>query len=46
MQFDKQKLEPLFKDDVKVSTTQIRLDLKRLRGEWQKVLEEVVKGMG
>jgi transcription-repair coupling factor (superfamily II helicase) len=46
MQFDKQKLEPLFKDGVKVSTTQLRLDLKRLRGEWQKVLEEVVRRVG
>jgi transcription-repair coupling factor (superfamily II helicase) len=46
MQFDKQKLEPHFKDGVKVSTTQIRLNLKRLRGEWQKVLEGVVRRVG
>jgi transcription-repair coupling factor (superfamily II helicase) len=46
MQFDKQKLEPLFKDGVKVSTTQLRLNPKRLGKEWQKVLEEVVRRVG
>jgi transcription-repair coupling factor (superfamily II helicase) len=46
MQFDKQKLEPVLKDGVKVSTTQLRLDLKRLKGEWQKVLEEVLNRVG
>jgi transcription-repair coupling factor (superfamily II helicase) len=46
MQFDKQKLEPRFKDGVKVSTTQLRLDLKRLGKEWQQVLEDILKGVG
>jgi transcription-repair coupling factor (superfamily II helicase) len=42
MQFDKQKLAPLLKDGVKVSTTQLRLNPKRLGKEWRKVLEEVL----
>ncbi len=42
-QFDKQKLEPILKDGIKVGITQLRLNPKRLGGEWQKVLEEVVK---
>jgi len=45
MQFDRQKLEPIFKDGIKVSTSQIRLNLKRLGKEWQGVLEEVVRGI-
>jgi transcription-repair coupling factor (superfamily II helicase) len=46
MQFDKQKLEPCFKDGIKVGTTQLRLDLKRLGKGWQGVLEEVLKKVG
>ncbi len=42
MQFDKLKLEPLLKDGIKVGTTQLRLNPKRLGGEWQEVLKEVV----
>ena len=45
LQFDRQKLEPVFKDGIKVSTSQIRLNLKRLGKEWQGVLEEVVRGI-
>jgi len=42
MQFDKQKLEPLLKDGIKLGFTQLRLNPKRLGGEWQQVLEEVL----
>jgi len=42
MGFDRQKLEPL-KDGIKVGITQLRLNPKRLGGEWQKVLEEVLR---
>ncbi len=42
MGFDKQKLEPVLKDGIKVGITQLRLSPKRLGGEWQKVLEQVL----
>ena len=45
MRFDKQKLEPLLRDGVKLGLTQLRLHPKRLGKEWRKVLEEVVRGM-
>jgi len=40
-QFDKQKLEPVLRDGIRVGITQLALNPKRL-GEWQKVLEEVL----
>jgi len=43
MQFDKQKLAPILKDGIKVGTTQLRLNLKRLGKDWQKVLEDILK---
>ncbi len=43
MQFDKQKLEPILKDGMRVGTTQLRLNPERLGGEWQQVLEEVLE---
>ena len=46
MQFNKQKLEPFLKYGIKIGTTQLRLNPKRLGGEWQKVLEGVLKRMG
>ncbi|MBA7669073.1 Transcription-repair-coupling factor [subsurface metagenome] len=46
MQFNKQKLEPLLRDGIKLGTTQLRLHPKRLGGEWQGVLEEVLRGIG
>jgi len=46
LQFDKQKLEPILKDGIKIGTTQLRLNLKRLGSEWQKVLEEVLRRVG
>jgi transcription-repair coupling factor (superfamily II helicase) len=42
MQFSKQQLEPFSKDGIKVGSTQLRLNPKRLGGEWQGVLEEVL----
>ncbi len=45
MGFDRQKLEPVLKDGIKVGITQLRLNPKRLGGEWQRVLEEVVRGV-
>jgi transcription-repair coupling factor (superfamily II helicase) len=42
MQFDKQKLEPIIKDGIKIGQTQLRLNPKRLDIEWQRVLEEVL----
>ncbi len=46
MPFDKQKLEPLVRDGIKLGTTQLRLHPKRLGKEWQKVLEEVLERVG
>jgi len=43
LQFNKQQLEPFFKDGIKVGLTQLRLNPKRLGKEWQQVLEEVVR---
>ncbi|MDI6814692.1 MAG: transcription-repair coupling factor [Dehalococcoidales bacterium] len=43
MKFNKQKLEPLIKDGIKVGTTQLRLNPRRLGSEWQKVLEDILK---
>jgi transcription-repair coupling factor (superfamily II helicase) len=45
MQFDKQQLEPL-KDSINVGLTQLSLNPKRLGGEWQGVLEEVLGRVG
>ena len=46
LQFDKQKLEPILKEGIKVGVTQLRLDLKRLGRGWQKVLEEMLGKVG
>ncbi|MFC1994953.1 TRCF domain-containing protein [Chloroflexota bacterium] len=46
MQFDRQKLEPILRDGIKVGITQLSLNLKRLGKEWQQVLEEVVRMVG
>jgi len=43
MQFDRQQLEPLLKDGIKVGITQLRLNPKRLGSHWQQVLEEVLR---
>jgi len=46
LRFDKQKLEPLSKDGIKVGLTQLRLNPKRLGTDWQEVLEEVLRKVG
>ena len=46
MHFDKQQLEPFSRDGIKIGLTQIRLNPKRLGGEWKKVVEEVVERVG
>jgi len=43
MHFNKQQLEPMAKDGIKLSLTQVRLNPKRLGRDWQRVLEEVVR---
>jgi transcription-repair coupling factor (superfamily II helicase) len=43
MRFDRQKLEPILRDGIKLSLTQLRLNYKRLGKEWQQVLGEVLK---
>ena len=42
MRFDRQKLEPVLRDGIKLGVTQIRLNLRRLGRGWQKVLEEAL----
>jgi len=46
MPFDRQKLQPLARDGIKLGLTQISLSPKRLGKEWQKVLEEVLRKVG
>jgi transcription-repair coupling factor (superfamily II helicase) len=46
MRFDQQKLAPLLKDGIKVGTSQLRLNPKRLGKEWQKTLEGVLSKIG
>ncbi|HUU08094.1 MAG TPA: TRCF domain-containing protein, partial [Dehalococcoidales bacterium] len=53
MRFDREQLEPYLeklgsplKDGITLSPTQLRLHPKRLGGEWKRVLEEVLKGVG
>jgi hypothetical protein len=41
MQFDKQQLEPL-RDRINVGLTQLRLNPKRLGGEWQEIMEDIL----
>ncbi len=43
LQFNKQQLEPILKDGIKVGTSQLRLNPKRFGGEWQQVLERVLE---
>jgi len=46
MHFDKQQLEPLMKDGIKVGLNQLRLNPKRLGKEWREVLEELLDKIG
>ena len=40
MQLDRQKLEPILRDGIKLGFSQLRLNPKRLGEEWRQVLEE------
>jgi transcription-repair coupling factor (superfamily II helicase) len=44
MRFDREKLEPVLRDGIKLGTAQLRLQPRRLGKEWQAVLEEIVRG--
>jgi len=44
--FDKQQLEPILRDGIRVGLSQLRLNPKRLGEEWREVLEEVLKRIG
>ncbi len=46
LQFDRQKLEPVLRDDIKLGVKQLRIDYKCLGREWQEVLEEVLGRVG
>ena len=46
MPFDRQKLEPLARDGIKLGLTQIYLSPKRLGKDWQQMLEEVLVRVG
>ena len=46
MRFDRQKLEPILRDGIKIGITQLRLEFRRLGKEWQEVLEEVLGRVG
>jgi len=45
MQFNRQKLEPLLKEGVKLGITQLRLNPKRLGKEWQPTLEQLLRNI-
>jgi len=46
MRFSQQQRELTLPDGVKIGTSQIRLNLKRLGNDWQEVLKEVLKRIG
>ncbi|MFC1979585.1 transcription-repair coupling factor [Chloroflexota bacterium] len=46
MQFTKEQRELNFPEGVTMSTSQIRLDIKRLGNKWQAVLEDILKKIG
>jgi len=43
--FDKEKLQPLVRDGVKIGATQVQINPKQLRGEWRGVVEGIVERM-
>jgi transcription-repair coupling factor (superfamily II helicase) len=45
LHFDRQQLEPILRDGIKLGFSQLHLNPKRLGGEWPEVLEEVVGRM-
>jgi transcription-repair coupling factor (superfamily II helicase) len=42
--FDKEKLASVLREEVYVGRTQIRLNYKKLKGEWREVLEGILRG--
>jgi len=42
MRFDREKLEPLVRDDIKIGNAQLRLNPRRLGNKWRGMLEEVL----
>jgi len=42
MRFDRQKLEPVLREGIKVGLTQLRLNPKRLGVGWREVLEDII----
>jgi transcription-repair coupling factor (superfamily II helicase) len=44
--FDRQKLEPILRDGVRVGHTQISLNLRRVGKEWREALRELLKRVG
>jgi transcription-repair coupling factor (superfamily II helicase) len=45
LQTNRQKLIPFYRYNIKTGITQIIFSLKRLGGNWQKILEEIVKSI-
>jgi transcription-repair coupling factor (superfamily II helicase) len=46
MQLDKKKLMNFFRFGIKIGTSQVRISLKQPGKGWQRVLEEILEGMG
>ena len=46
MHFEQKQMEPQLRDGIKLGLNQLRLNLRRLGKDWQKVLEEVVSKVG
>ena len=46
MHFNRQQLETLLKEGIKLGSTQLRLNPRRLGTNWQRVLEEILERIG
>jgi transcription-repair coupling factor (superfamily II helicase) len=46
MHFNKQKLSHFLRDGIKIGTSQLRMSLRQPGKGWQRVLEEILGGMG
>ena len=46
MQFNKQKLSHFLREGIRIGTSQLRMSLKKPGKGWQRVLEEILRGMG
>ncbi|MCX6003305.1 MAG: transcription-repair coupling factor [Chloroflexi bacterium] len=46
MHFNKQKLSHFLRDGIKIGTSQLRMSLRQPGKGWQRVLEEILRGMG